>query len=345
MATLCVNIEVSNLAKVITVYNRIRIYRSDTRDAQNEPINFVEVTNALTRIPIVSTSMYYTYIDTDLAATTDSYYRVTFSDSTGTTPESRPSPNIQAIPNPALDILSVDQLRNNFLFGIDLTDDDGNPIPDAALAFYIESAVRQAEELLDLPIIPRTITDERHDFFRQEYCKYVKLQADQYPVLEVSAVRLVLPSDVEVISFPVDWIRTQKFSGQIEILPSQGSISLATLGLTGAWLPLVYGWTDYIPEVFRIDYRAGFDPVPASIIEFIGMLAAFGPLNIAGDLVLGAGIAQQSIGIDAIQTSVSSTASATNAGYGARLTTYGRKIQQMRKDLRQYYKGIPLIAG
>lgn len=59
--------------------------------------------------------------------------------------------------------------------------------------------------------------------------------------------------------------------------------------------------------------------MPMDLINLTGKLATFGPLGIAGDLILGAGIAAQSIGVDGLSQSISSTSSATNAGYGARI--------------------------
>ena len=88
-------------------------------------------------------------------------------------------------------------------------------------------------------------------------------------------------------------------------------------------LKLIYGNNRYIPDVFRIDYTAGFgkntdplavspaqpklDKIPGIIKDVVGKLAAAGPLNIAGDLLGGAGIASQSIGIDGLSQSSNRT--------------------------------------
>ncbi len=336
---ICLTIQVPNLTKVLLSYDEIRIYRSDTLNVDGDPIDFAEVTTVANRIVLVTTAASYMFTDPDGAPT--SWYTVTFanSDTDDETPQSSPS---QGVPNYALDIISVQQLRDRFLFGTLIVDDDNNALPDAALAFYIESAVAQAEQILDLPIVPRAITDERHDFFPQEYYSHIYLRTDQYPLIDVDRIRLVLPTGQEAINFPREWIYPQGFSGQIHIIPGNGAVT--ALALTQASLRLP---SAHLPDVFRLNYRAGFrnGKVPANIVEFVGMLASFGPFNIAGDLVLGAGIANQSVSIDAISTSIGSTASATNAGYGARILTYGKKLQQMTSDIRRYYKGVGLIAG
>jgi hypothetical protein len=77
----------------------------------------------------------------------------------------------------------------------------------------------------------------------------------------------------------------------------------------------------------------------------VGMIASMGPFNIAGDMIAGAGIASQSIGIDGLSQSVSTTSSATNAGYGARIIQYQKDVKDQIKHLQNYYKGPRLTVG
>jgi len=81
------------------------------------------------------------------------------------------------------------------------------------------------------------------------------------------------------------------------------------------------------------------------VLHLIGMYASCFPLNTAGDLVAGAGVASRSIGIDGLTSSVSTTASATNAGYGARILQYQSDIKRLLPVVRNYYHGIELRAG
>ena len=57
--------------------------------------------------------------------------------------------------------------------------------------------------------------------------------------------------------------------------------------------------------------------VPADIKQVIGLKAAALPLDIAGDLLVGAGIASTSVGADGLHMSVNTTSSATNCLTGA----------------------------
>jgi hypothetical protein len=75
------------------------------------------------------------------------------------------------------------------------------------------------------------------------------------------------------------------------------------------------------------------------------MKASMGALNIAGDLIAGAGIATKSLSMDGLSQSISTTASATNAGYGARILQYNKEIDERMKNLRNYYLGIQMVVS
>jgi hypothetical protein len=102
-----------------------------------------------------------------------------------------------------------------------------------------------------------------------------------------------------------------------------------------------------VPALFRVSYKAGFKKgqVPHLIKEIVGMKASMGPLNIAGDLIAGAGIATKSLSLDGLSQSISTTASATNAGYGARILQYNKEIEERMKNLRSYYTGINMVVA
>jgi hypothetical protein len=100
----------------------------------------------------------------------------------------------------------------------------------------------------------------------------------------------------------------------------------------------------FIPRALEVTYQSGFQigELPADIRDIIGMYASFPIFNVAGDLIAGAGIASYSVGLDGLSQSVSTTSSATNAGYGARLIQYQRQIKEQLPQLRRFYKGAGL---
>lgn len=332
-----IRIVINNPDRVRQLFNQIRVYRSiDSTDGTDG--TFTEITESGTRVNLIGTSRNYTFVDVEGNA--DYWYRITYYNSRSNK-ESPPSRAQQGRASPALSVLSVDELKINYLFGVDLTDDQGTPYPDSLFQFYIESAVQFVQDKLDIVLPPTQFLDERQDYIRQDYNKYIWMQLLHRPVLSVERVRLVLPTNQQIIEYNTDWIYTDKDAGTIEIVPGGGQI---TLGQTGAFLPLVFGGQDYLPQAFRIDYTAGFNVVPGDIREVIGMFASLGPFNIAGDLVAGAGIQSQSISMDGLSQSLATTNSSTNAGYGARLLLYFKQLKEMWPTLQGAYRGNRMVV-
>ena len=338
-----ITIVVVALDSILSQFDVIKVYRSTSVNSSGP---FVEITTPTTRIPLVEGQA--TYIFTDDVGFGQHFYRVSYFNTT-TSAESLSSEPQQGEEDSALGVISVAELKTNYLFGLDLTDDAGTPYPDSLFEFYIKSAVSWMEHRLDIPIRPRVITEEPQDFLRQEYYKYMFTKTDESPVISVERVRLVLPTGQEVHVFDHTWIHLAKESGQINIVPGAGATSIPLLGAAGIWVPIFRGWGDgdYIPDVFRLDYTAGFDKgaVPPVITDLIGKVASYGPLNLAGDLIIGAGIANISLSLDGLSQSIGTTSSAENAGYSARLIRYTKEVKEQVPVLRNYYHGIGFYAA
>lgn len=347
--SLDVAITVPDPSAVLANYDQIQVYRSTS--GSGGP--YVEITTAETRLALRTCETEYVY--TDPVGSNAYWYKFAFFNSS-TLAQSALSSAQPGELHPALDIMSIDELKEVYLFGIDLTDDAGNPMPDTLMAYYIINAVDWLEKKLDIPILPRVYEDERHDYYREDYNKYIWMNLLRSPVIGIEEVRLVLPGEQVVQVFERDWIHIQRHDGQLQLVPGTGTAGTILLGASGAWIPLIYGSNRFIPDAFRVRYEAGFgkprscdavtvrdpdyDTVPRIIKELVGKIASFGPFNIAGDLIVGAGIATTSLSIDGLSQSVGTTSSATNSGYGARLVQYSKEIKDQIPSLRRYYKGI-----
>jgi len=82
----------------------------------------------------------------------------------------------------------------------------------------------------------------------------------------------------------------------------------------------------------------GTTTVPADIKHCVGLKAGLLPLDVAGDLIAGAGVANYSIGADGVHQSLGTTSSATNSGYGARRLAFERELKALLPALRAKYK-------
>jgi len=244
-------------------------------------------------------------------------------------------------------VITPDQLKKIFLFGVDLTNDDGDPYPDELFEFYIRSAQQWFEtQIGGLKLCEQTFT-EVHDYRLSDYIQYSFIKLFKYPCQEVNKVSVQFPLSTNLLEFDPTWYRAESHSGHVNLFPTQGTFSSILLSQGGSYIPLLYSGIEYVPHVLHVEYKAGFKKgeVPQNILNIIGMKSSLGPLNIAGDLIAGAGIATKSVGIDGISQSIGTTASATNAGYGARIIQYDKQIAAEIASLKNYYTGLSMVVA
>lgn len=254
-----------------------------------------------------------------------------------------PSPSMLGAGLAVRNILTVEQLKSRYMFGLDLTNDQGEPLGDDVYLAYIMAAIRGFEKQVDIPLLPTTFV-EKHDYYRNDYHSFNFIHLDNTPVVSVDEFRVQYPSGQNVIIFPGEWIRLSKLEGHVQIVPTSGTLSEILVGQGGSFLPAIYNGLDYLPELFEVSYTAGFEDgkIPADIINVIGMMAAIGPFHIFGDLIAGAGIANISLSMDGLSQAIGTTSSATNSGYGARVGNYLKEIKAAIPMYKQWYRGIKM---
>lgn len=208
--------------------------------------------------------------------------------------------------------------------------------------FYLDQSIESAEKLFDMKFSKSTITDERTDWDWRNAIQWSNITTRYTPLRTLTSVKYKFPSGSEV-TIPTDWFYATE-TGNINLVPSWGTFSTFMITAGGYWYPTIYQH-DYIPGCVYLTYDAGFDAtdVPTDIVHYIGLMAAIPIFDILGDLILGAGIATQSIGIDGLSQGIGSTSSATNAGYGARIITYTKEANHLRDVIKNYYKASKRI--
>lgn len=235
-------------------------------------------------------------------------------------------------------IPTVKILKERYLHGVNFQDDTGEPLKSSAFRFYIKQAISYVEHELEITIVPTTYNNEPHDYRSEEYDAWSFIQLRHKPVISIDSVRFRITKDNDLVEMPDAWIHVQNKTGQIQIVPASGALASMNFGNTSL-LPRNGFFNVDWPSFYAITYTAGFERnrIPALITHVIGMKAAIQALNIAGELILGAGIASQSLGIDGLSQSVGSTASASYSGYGARIELYEDDIKKAMLVLKKYY--------
>jgi hypothetical protein len=244
-------------------------------------------------------------------------------------------------------IISVKDLKDIYLFGLDLTDDNGNEFPEIMYTFAIRAAQEWVEKEVGGLILSQKDITEVHDYYANDYQAFMFLKLWRFPLIAVDEVSVQFPLATNKIVFDPSWYRPQGVGHQVQLVPTAGTFSNILMNAGGSYLSAMYSGNQNLPAMIEVKYKAGFakDKIPTLIKEIVGMKASIAPLNVAGDLIGGAGIASSSLGIDGLSQSISTTSSATNAGYGARVIQYNKELKNRMKNLKEYYGGINMVVA
>ena len=242
-------------------------------------------------------------------------------------------------------VISVAELWELFLYGIKIQGGEGSNFSDESMRFYLVAAQREIENYYNLKFI-KQLADQTITYYRTDYWQTFPILQTNYPVREPLSMIGML-NKMEQIVYPQGWLFCEydTLMGQgkrrISVVPTGSSTrGNAEIILTGITSQVGMQRFNMIPDYWRIQYITGWDvdQMPMDLINVVGMVASFGPLGIAGDLILGsAGIASQALSIDGLSQSISTTASATSAGYGARLIQYEKQIKETTGRLKLVY--------
>lgn len=245
-------------------------------------------------------------------------------------------------------IMSPSELKDLYLYGFTPKSDDGSDFPDESYRFYIKAAQDEIERFLSIKFQFQLFEDS-DSYHRDDYFNNFPIIKTRYPVAEPLSLNGFYKK-IEQISYPKEWLSSSTNSDgaymkRISIVPTSGSVVGTSQDMIYTGVTTAYGSLrgyNMLPDYWRYQYTTGYcsDNVPMELVNAVGKLASIGVLNIIGDLLLGAGIASQSLSIDGLSQSISSTSSATNSGMGARIIQYQKEVKDTLSKVKNQYKGI-----
>ena len=240
-------------------------------------------------------------------------------------------------------IMSPSELLEFYFFGIPLKSSDGKYFPDHVLRMYIRYAQEEIEGFLNLRLLSQII-EERADFNRQDYADWGFIRCS-YPVVEALALTGNI-NDVQQINYPMEWLSARKTNDGISYFRNLYTIPNGSSAAQYSGILPASGFfgVSHVPNYWSMKYYTGFNKVPNDILNVIGKLASINVFHIMGDIILGAGIASQSIGIDGLSQSISTTSSATNSGYGSRIVGYLADLKINMPRLKAKYDGFTMTS-
>lgn len=246
------------------------------------------------------------------------------------------------------EILTPDDMRYTYLWGVDFKASNGDTFTDSQIKFTIDSALAEMERYLQYNFKKRIVKcnpgkDDVYDIESNGYSLRFnnQIMLDQMPVLSVERCELMSPYDTKLIDL-TDWVFLDKRTGKIVFRPRYNALSYCS-GI----MPYSFtAWqTSAYQHAFKVDYTVGLEnasKVPDDVRDIVGKIAAMKLLNTIGDGLI-AGFSSSSLSMDGVSESFSSTQSATSAYFGARIKVYQDDAALFKKEMK-YKFSRPVIG-
>ncbi len=252
------------------------------------------------------------------------------------------------------EILTPDDLRYTYLWGIDFRANNNEIFTDYQVRFAIDSAFAELERYLNFSFKQRVIkcdkvdlagvvydeTEPPYPFKHERWTRVGMIPLRRRPVQSVERFELWSIVDQKILNL-LPWMRLNGERGHLHFYPKVGPSGIINVNPIAALGGNAFGGGDY-PHGFRIDYTVGMRNaglVPADVRDIVGKIAACKLLNIIGDGLI-AGFSSSSLSLDGVSESFSSTQSATNAYFGARIQVYLKDIESYLQNHKNKFSGF-----
>jgi hypothetical protein len=373
------SISVSNILDILTTYDTINIYKAD---AETGPFDAVHATLTLEAGKTVyqyldetgnGTQWYETsYYNSSTLEESSKSSAVNPGEVSGSNvPQDRIGWSFGNYTPPEGEwgkLYTADDMRYTMMFGIDCIGSDiaQSEFSDAQFDQIVLEAIGEFESLLAMDIRRRkyktfhavsksgtrsrlwrdgvdyTDEEEPYDFDPSYWSDYGFIQLRHYPVISIDRGVWYSPVKGTIMDMVSEgWIRLYKGFGQVRMFPT-GGFTYGPYSVYGQF------WTGMgakrYPGAFEFDYETGYESaefVPEGLRATIGKYATIKSLAVVGDGIL-AGFSSQSVSLDGLSESFSSTQSATSAYFGARIKQYSDEIDSWLERNRYKYSPPPM---
>ena len=257
-------------------------------------------------------------------------------------------------------IITTDDLRYTYLWGVDFRASNGASYTDAQIQFFIDAALADIQRQLNITVKKTRVIcepakrglkkgkdyDVAEDFYtfrRERVMRNGFITTRKRPIIEVTRLDLINRNDKLINLLNATTVDHTK--GQIKYFNRPFTQSDTGRGVETALYP--HGAETIQRNLFyAIDYVAGFensDEVPIDLRQIIGKVAAVSLLNNIGRGLM-SGFSSSSVSMDGMSESFSSTQSATSAYYGADVKEYKDDIDRFIAENRLKFGHIVMGA-
>jgi len=243
--------------------------------------------------------------------------------------------------------MSVAEFKEQYLYGIPLCNPTtGATISDETIRQRLLAYQNLMEDTINVKLFKQTITESK-DFVMEEYQAWGFVKTS-WQINKMCSVTGNF-NNVKVITYPIEWLTTRKSNDgqgvfrQFHIVPNGGeTATFNSLSVVYTQIYGLYGMAQ-IPNWWNITYVTGFDVIPPTVINAIGISASIDILTLAEKVVARGGtdafgVASSSLSFDGL----SQNASKMNGGniFQQQIKQYGEMLKEQMPRLRNMYGGI-----
>lgn len=250
--------------------------------------------------------------------------------------------------------LSAQELKNTFLFGIDIKLNNQS-IPDDVIEFHIQAAKEHVEHYLNWKFDLQLYTENK-DFHYDDWVSWGQVKTT-YPIVCPISLQGFIGTTRQV-NYPKEWLTARKssdnqiYSRLLHVVPNANSTYHQAAALYTGLFPnrASIGGSSNTPEYWTVTYITGFKKIPSDILQAIGMLAAINVLTVGNETMAQAmgnlGVSSKSISIDGLSQSTSMYINGQAGVFGARIKQYTDSLlgvggqDGILNKLRDFYGAI-----
>ena len=248
-------------------------------------------------------------------------------------------------------VINPSELYSLYLNGIPLCYPNGGEINEETIKQKIKNSQRQIENFLSIKLIEQEVEDNQ-DFVKEEYKQWGYIKGT-WPIKEPIALKGYI-NEVKQVDYPKEWLSIKRTTDKLVnrnlfLIPNtEGGAEMTqhSFIFSGITPHMGFFGTNYIPNYWRMQYVTGWNEndMPDELIDVVAKLASVQVLAITGDLIYGAGIGNQSISIDGISQTYSTTKGGGKGAFAGRIQQYTEELQTEFKRLKAEYLGVRFRA-
>lgn len=243
-------------------------------------------------------------------------------------------------------VISSAELKSLFFTNLPLVDSLGNKISDDQLDFWIQTSQKEIEDLLDIFFNVRAYNESR-DYTYDDWIQWGFLQTT-YPANKGLELKGFLNTTLQV-DYPQDWLSTKRTSDgelyqrSINLVPVQGSANSLINNIVFAGVAPYIGYfgRKTVPNYWTFTYLSGLSKIPETLMRAVCLKSVIGILPLVGYNVVKPGTQAQSVGIDGLnQSRTTSSGTKNKTPLGALIDSYQDQYDKLSDILKKKYSGI-----